>query len=118
LKSLPHLLLYSTLPALTAGVVWIAFARAGVIDTPLLVKGHRPLGEIPIGAIRAIALALGVLIATGQGSAIRWIAQDSWSNAGNVFSNFYEEFIFRGFLLAALAAVLDFWPATVVVSVL
>ena len=117
-KFLPHLLLYSTLPALAAGVAWIAFARAGVIDGPPLGKGHRPLGKILIGAFGAIALVLVVLIATGQGSAIRWIDPDPWSIAGNVFSNFYEEFIFRGFLLAALAAVIGFLPAAVVTSAL
>jgi len=63
-------------------------------------------------------LVLVVLIATGQGSAIRWIDPDPWSLAGNVFSNFYEEFIFRGFLLAALAAVIGFWPAAGVTSAL
>jgi len=105
-KFLPHVLLYSTLPALAAGVAWIAFARAGVIDGPPLGKGHRPLGKVLIAGFGVIALVLGVLIATGPGSAIRWIAPDPWSIAGNVFSNFYEEFIFRGFLLAAIAAVI------------
>jgi len=115
-KFLPHLLLYSTLPALAAGIAWIAFARAGVLDAPPFGKGQRPLGKILVAALAAIALVLGVLVATGQGSAIRWIEPDPWSLAGNVFSNFYEEFIFRGFLLAALAAVIRFWPAAVVTS--
>ena len=117
-KFLPHLLLYSTLPALGAGVAWVAFARAGVLDAPPFGKGHRTLGKILTGAFGAIMLVLVVLIATGQGSAIRWIDPDPWSLAGNVFSNFYEEFIFRGFLLAALAAVIGFWPAAVVTSAL
>jgi membrane protease YdiL (CAAX protease family) len=117
-KFLPHLLLYSTLPALAAGVAWIAFARAGVIDGPPLGKGHRPLGKILVAGFGAIPLVLGVLIATGQGSAIRWIDPDPWSIAGNVFSNFYEEFVFRGFLLTALAAVIGFLPAAVVTSAL
>jgi membrane protease YdiL (CAAX protease family) len=117
-KFLPHLLLYSTLPALAAGVAWIAFARAGVIDAPPLGKGHRPLGKVLIVGFGAIPLVLGVLIATGQGSAIRWIDPDPWSIAGNVFSNFYEEFIFRGFLLTALAAVIGFLPAAAVTSAL
>ncbi len=117
-KFLPHLLLYSTLPALAAGIAWIAFARAGVIELPLLGKGHRPFGKVLIGAFGAIVLVLVVLIATGQGSAIRWIDPDPWSIAGNVFSNFYEEFIFRGFLLVALGAVIGFWPAAVVTSAL
>jgi membrane protease YdiL (CAAX protease family) len=117
-KFLPHLLLYSTLAAIAAGVAWIAFARAGVIDGPLLGKGHRPLGKILIAGFGAVPLVLGVLIATGQGSAIHWIDPDPWSIAGNVFSNFYEEFIFRGFLLTALAAVIGFVPAAVVTSAL
>ena len=115
-KFLPHLLLYSTLAALTAGVAWIAFARAGVIDGPPLGKGNRPLAKLLIVGIGVVPLVLGVLIATGQGSAIRWIGPDPWSIAGNVFSNFYEEFIFRGFLLTALAAVIGFVPAAVVTS--
>jgi membrane protease YdiL (CAAX protease family) len=117
-KFLPHLLLYSTLPALAAGVAWIALARAGVIDAPALGKGQRPIGKVMIGAFGAIALVLGVLVATGQGSAIRWIGPDPWSIAGNVFSNFYEEFIFRGFLLTALAATIGFLPAAVLTSAL
>jgi membrane protease YdiL (CAAX protease family) len=117
-KFLPHLLLYSTLPALAAGVAWIAFARAGVIDGPLLGKGNRPLGKLLIVGFGVIPLVLGVLVATGQGSAIRWIDPDPWSIAGNVFSNFYEEFIFRGFLLAAFTAVIGFLPAAAVTSAL
>jgi membrane protease YdiL (CAAX protease family) len=117
-KFLPHLLLYSTLPALAAGVAWIAFARAGVIESPLLGRGYRPFGKVLIVAFGAIVLVLVVLTATGQGSAIRWIDPDPWSIAGNAFSNFYEEFIFRGFLLTALAAVIGFLPAAVVTSAL
>lgn len=117
-KFLPHLLLYSTLPALAAGVAWIAFARAGILEMPPLGKGYRPLGKVLIGGFGPVALVLGVLIATGQGSAIRWIDPDPWSIAGNVFSNFYEEFIFRGFLLVALGAVIGFLPAAAVTSAL
>jgi len=72
-KFLPHLLLYSTLPALIAGVAWIAFARAGVIDGPPLGKGNGALRKSLIAGFGAIPLVLGVLIATGQGSVIRWI---------------------------------------------
>jgi len=117
-KFLPHLLLYSTLPAIAAAVAWIAFARAGVIAGPSFGKGHRPLGKILLVGFGAIPLVLGVLVATGQGAAIRWIDPDPWSIAGNVFSNFFEEFIFRGFLLTALAAVIGFLPAAVVTSAL
>jgi membrane protease YdiL (CAAX protease family) len=47
---------------------------------------------------------------------LRWIGIDPWGVAGNVFSNFYEEFIFRGFILAGLAVVFGFWPAAIVAS--
>lgn len=117
-KFLPHLLLYSTLAALAAAVAWIAFARAGVIDGPPLGKGNRPLGKLLLVGFGVVPLVIGVLIATGQGAAIRWVDPDPWSIAGNVFSNFYEEFIFRGFLLTALAAVIGFAPAAIVTSVL
>jgi hypothetical protein len=31
------------------------------------------------------------------------LAPVPWKIAGNVFSNFYEEFVYRGFMLVALA---------------
>ena len=46
----------------------------------------------------------------------RWIDPVPWKIAGNVFSNFYEEFVYRGFMLAALAAAIGFWPAAIISS--
>jgi membrane protease YdiL (CAAX protease family) len=117
-KFLPHLLLYSTLAAIAAAVAWIVFARAGVLEPPQLGKGHGALVTSLIGALGAILLVLGALVATGQTSAIGWKAPDPWLIAGNVGSNFFEEFIFRGFILTALATAIRFWPAAVVSSVL
>jgi membrane protease YdiL (CAAX protease family) len=117
-KFLPHLLLYSTLAAVAAAVAWSVFSRKGVLEPIRLGKGHRPLGTILIGGFVPIPLVLGVLVLTGQGSAIGWIPPDPWSIAGNLFSNFYEEFIYRGFLLAALTAVVGFWAAAGVTSAL
>jgi len=47
---------------------------------------------------------------------VHWIDPVPWKIAGNIFSNFYEEFIFRGFMLTALAAAIGFWPAAIVSS--
>jgi membrane protease YdiL (CAAX protease family) len=117
-KFLPHLLLYSTLPALVAALAWIAFARKGVLEPIPLGKGDRTLSRALIVGLATIVLVLVVLVAIGKGAAIGWKHPDSWSIAGNVFSNFYEEFIYRGFLLAALGAVFGFWPAAVLTSAL
>jgi membrane protease YdiL (CAAX protease family) len=52
----------------------------------------------------AVYLTLGVLEVPGGGP-LRPHSVSVWSIAGNLFSNFYEEFIFRGFLLqVALSA--------------
>lgn len=117
-KFLPHLLLYSTLPAVVAAIAWIGFSRKGVLEPVPLGKGHRSASSALIVGLATIVLVLVVLVAMGKGAAIGWKQPDPWSIAGNVFSNFYEELIYRGFLLAALAAVFGFWPAAVLTSAL
>ena len=117
-KLLPHLLLYSTLAAIVAAIAWRFHARAGVLEGPPLGKGQRTVTSVLWGAVAAVAITLGAFLVLGQSAAIRWIPPDPWLIAGNLFSNFYEEFIFRGFLLFALARIVGYWPAAVVTSVL
>ena len=117
-KFLPHLLLYSTLAAVAAAIAWYAFARAGVLEPIALGRGDRPIRFAILGALGGIAFVLAAFVAAGQTAAIGWVPPDAWLIAGNLFSNFYEEFIFRGFLLTALAAVIRFWPAAIVTSAL
>ena len=117
-KFLPHLLLYSTLAAIVAGVAWVAHSRAGHLERPALGKGERAVTSALLGALAAIVMTLAAFVILGQSSAIRWTPPDPWSLAGNLFSNFYEEFIFRGFLLVALGRVIGFWPAAIVTSAL
>jgi membrane protease YdiL (CAAX protease family) len=117
-KLLPHLLLYSTLAAIASAVTWIAFARLGLMEPPPFGRGQRLFSLTAIGGLGAIALVLVVLVAAGQTAAIGWKRPDPWLIAGNAASNFFEEFIFRGFLLAALAVVIRFWPAALVTSAL
>jgi len=115
---LPHLLLYSTLPALVCAILWLILSKRGLL-MPM------PLGNvrtsIPIGiAVGLVSLAMLLLLAwaTMPAGTIHWIEPQPWKIAGNVFSNFFEEFIFRGFILLALMTVIGFWPAAVVSSVL
>lgn len=113
---IPHIFLYSTLTALVCALMWFVFWQAGWIE-PLQLRWN---GTVFTWGVTGGLAALGVTIAfftATMPEAIHWIPPDAWKIAGNLFSNFYEEFIFRGFLLAALTSVLGFWPAAFVSSV-
>ncbi|HVU20419.1 MAG TPA: CPBP family intramembrane glutamic endopeptidase [Rhizomicrobium sp.] len=114
-KFLPHLLLYSTLPALVCAALWLSLSQAKLLAPIPLPRGNNLAGYGVSGAVIAIAATIALILATGMGT-LRWIGIDPWGIAGNVFSNFYEEFIFRGFVLAGLAVVIGFWPAAIVAS--
>lgn len=115
-KLLPHVFLYSTLAAICAAIVWFLLWRARRLEPAQLGAG-RNMGTLAVlGAAGGVIAILVYFVATGQGGAIGWIPPDPWSLAGNMFSNFYEEFIFRGFILAALSRALGFWPAALLSS--
>jgi membrane protease YdiL (CAAX protease family) len=61
----------------------------------------------------SIALLVAFFFATGQAGAFHAPRVNPWIATANVFSNFYEEYVFRGFILAALTAALGFWPAAI-----
>jgi membrane protease YdiL (CAAX protease family) len=69
-----------------------------------------------MGGIVSAVAALGIFTGLKLG-AIHAAHFDPWIATANLFSNFYEEFVFRGFLLAALTAVFGFWPAAILSSV-
>ena len=115
-KFLPHLLLYSTLPAAVCAVLWLILSNARLLAPIPLTRGHRLVGYGVLGALIAIAATIALILITPGIGTLRWIGIDPWGVAGNVFSNFYEEFIFRGFILAGLGAVVGFWPAAIVSS--
>jgi hypothetical protein len=71
-----------------------------------------------LGAIIAMTAIVVLVLVTPALGKLHWIGIDPWGMAGNLFSNFYEEFIFRGFILAGLTAVIGFWPAAIVSSAL
>jgi membrane protease YdiL (CAAX protease family) len=115
-KFLPHLLLYSTLPAIVSAILWLALVRAKLLAPIPLGRGRRLLTYGVLGAVVAMAATVALVLATPGIGQIRWVGIDPWGVAGNVFSNFDEEFIFRGFVLAGLTVVIGFWPAALVSS--
>lgn len=112
---IPHLLFYCTFTAMLAGACWIALARSGAMDYPPLRISKSVVTWALVGGAASVLASLAFLSAAGMGE-LRWIGFDGWKIAGNVFSNFFEEFIYRGFLLAGLTILVGFWPAAILTS--
>lgn len=113
---IPHLLFYCTFTAALAGLCWIGLARAGAMDRPPLTVSKSVVFWALAGGAASVLASLVFLSAMGMGQ-LTWVGFDGWKIAGNVFSNFYEEFIYRGFLLAGLTILVGFWPAAILTSV-
>jgi membrane protease YdiL (CAAX protease family) len=64
----------------------------------------------------SLALVVGFFFATGQAGAFHAPKVDPWIATANIFSNFFEEYAYRGFILIALTAALGFWPAAILSS--
>ncbi len=111
---LEHLLLYTTVTAVACAVVWSGFARAGWMAGPRSVLAIRPRrlmlgwGVATGAAVFAVTVA-GVLLLHRAGvlpePALRFHEPSGWVLGGSVFSSFYEEFIYRGFLFSVLARI-------------
>lgn len=112
---IPHLLFYCTFTAVLAGACWLALARAGAMDHSPLRISKSVVAWGLIGGAASVLASLVFLHAAGMGE-LRWLGFDGWKIAGNVFSNFFEEFIYRGFLLAGLTVLVGFWPAALLSS--
>jgi len=113
---IPHVFLYSTLPALFCLVAWIVLARAGWMPGLRFSAGWRTFGWGLGAGLVSIAVLVAFFFATGQAGAFHAPRADPWIATANIFSNFYEELTFRGFILVALTAALGFWPAAILSS--
>ena len=113
---LPHLLLYSTIMAALSAVSWIALASAGRLPRPPLGNLRQSVMPGVIGGLLALICAVLTALAFFPPDTVRWIDPNPWEIAGNIFSNFYEEFVWRGFLLFGLRELVGFWPAAVITS--
>ena len=114
---LPHAFLYTTLQALFCFVAWITLARLEWMPAPRLSFSLPAVGWGLVAGVLSIGIVVAFFYATGQDGAFHEPRPNPWIAAGNVFSNFYEEFVFRGFILIALAAAIGFWPAAIVSSI-
>jgi len=114
---IPHVFLYSTLQALFCLAAWSWLVRIGWLERARLSAGRRTIVWGFAAGLGSIAFVVGYFLASGQGDAFHAPRVDAWNAVANLFSNFFEEYVFRGFILAALAAALGFWPAAVLSSV-
>lgn len=113
---IPHLLFYTTFSAVLAGLCWFGLARAGAMDRPPMAVSRSVVLWALAGGAASVLASLVFLSVMGMGQ-LTWVGFDGWKIAGNVFSNFYEEVIYRGFLLAGLTVLVGFWPAAILTSV-
>ena len=113
---IPHVFLYSPLSALTCLVLWLVLIRLRWLEPIPFALSRSVVIWGVAGGIVSAAAAFGLFAALQLG-AIHAARLNPWIAAANLFSNFYEEFVFRGFLLAALTAVFGFWPAAILSSV-
>jgi membrane protease YdiL (CAAX protease family) len=111
----PHLLFYCTLTAALAAICWTILTRMNLMPHPGLGVSRPAVDWAIVGGLVGVLASLLFLWTAGLGH-LGWVGFDGWKIAGNLFSNFYEEFIYRGFLLAALTALVRFWPAAVLSS--
>lgn len=114
---IPHLFLYSTLTAVAAMAAWVVLSKQGWVDRPWFARLTAKSATAAVLVGLAIAAVSFAYIGYAMPQAIHEFRFDPWVVGGNLFSNLFEEVIFRGFLLAALAAVFGFWPAAILSSI-
>lgn len=113
---IPHLFLYTTVQALFCLVAWTVLARLHWMPAfRLSLRWSTFALGLGVGLV-SIAVLVAFFFATGQQGAFHAPRVDPWIAAANIFSNFYEEYVFRGFILAALTVALGFWPAAILSS--
>jgi hypothetical protein len=119
-----HVFLYTTVGAILCWAAWRGFSRIGWMPAPRSVF-RGPAGKViawgvslGVGVFLLNLVALVALHAAGAmpGPPLAWHPMTGWSFLGNLFSNFYEEWIFRGFLLVVAIRVTSSRVAAVIVT--
>lgn len=115
---IPHLFLYTTLQGLVCLLLWTVLVRAGWMPKLQLSLRWRTFAWGLGAGLFSVAVMVAFFFATGQAGAFHAPHVDPWNAGANIFSNFFEEYVYRGFILAALAAALGFWPAAILSSIM
>ena len=98
---IPHVFLYTTLSALTCLVLWLTLIQLKWLEPiPFAISRSVVIWGLIGGVVSAVA-AFGVFAGLQPG-AIHAARLNLWVATANLFSNFYEEFVFRGFLLVRI----------------
>jgi len=110
-----HAFLYTTLTALVCLVAWFLLGRKNLLEKPgPSFQFKRPRATLSWGiGSGLIVVAFNLLLVTVAAAAgalpktmsLGWHHLSGWVVAGNLFSNFYEEIIYRGFVYIAIRAV-------------
>lgn len=115
---IPHLFLYTTLQGLVCLLLWTVLVRAGWMPKLQLSLRWRTFAWGLGAGLFSVAVMVAFFFATGQAGGFHAPHVDPWNAGANIFSNFFEEYVYRGFILAALAAALGFWPAAILSSIM
>jgi len=111
-----HLVVQTTMVALACALVWWLLARRGwlppIRESLHLREPRRILAWAAIMSAAIIAFTTVTILATGGTFAPH--VPRGWDVLGNVFSNFYEQLIFTGFLFVVLREVTGSDAAAVV----
>jgi hypothetical protein len=120
-----HALLDTALAAAVCALLWVLLAKRGYLP-PVAESLRLPSPVVVVAwgvaagvAIAALNLALFAFLASRgelRGFSIAYVPPKLWAVAGNVLSNFYEEFVFRGFLVVTMRMVFRSTPIAVVIS--
>jgi len=110
-----HLFLFSTLTALVSFAVWSLLAARGWLPRPRewFGPGPRPVATAVHGVIAGVALSaffvglVAAVSAAGVTTGLRVALSrfDGWDAVANLFSNFYEEIVYRGLMLLTIVRV-------------
>ena len=120
-----HVLLDTLLPAVACALIWHALANRAFVPAPReSLRFERPgrivLWGVAVGvAVAAFNVAIFAVLAWRgllEGFSIEYVPPNGWDITGNVVSNFYEEFIARGFIVVTMRVVFRNTPIAVAIS--